>query len=252
MKYIFAISLFLILINCSDSSKKNHSKSSGKTYSVSIETYFSQGEMLPSHNGCCTFSTILQIKNDNFRYYYLNDQGDYTTINVIDGLVVKENDSVFSLKPKLDSANQKVSYDSNEFFKQKFTKNKAGIKTSSAFYTKKTFEDIILFTLERSIYGDPYFQEKFTLKKDSLLYENMIAQNGQSPKEIKKKFKLNDDELNEIANIFDNNFLCEKKITKGEIFNYSHINFDKTTFKIPLNSAIQNYFFTYVKKRFEL
>lgn len=239
-------------MSCSDSSKKNHSESARKTQSVSIDTYFSQSEMLPSHNGCCTFSTILQIKNDYFRHYYLDNQGDYTTVDIIDGLVVKENDSVFSLKPKLDSANQKMNYDSNEFFKQKFTKNKVGIKTSSGFYTKKTFEDVSFLSIERSVYGEPNFQEKFTLKKDSLRYENMIEQNGQSPKEIKKKFKLSEEELNEIANVFNNNFLCEKKIAKGEIYNYSYINFGKTTFEIPLNSAIQNYFFIDVKKRFEL
>lgn len=245
MKYFLIFSFFFTLMNCSKPEKEITVKP--------VETYFSQGQMLPSYNGCCTFSTILQIKDDHFRHYYLNDQGDYTTIDIIDGTVVNENDSIFYLKPKLDSINQELSYDSNEFFKQKFSRNKEGLKSSTSFLMKKTFEDITVFTLEKANYGNPFFEENFTLKKDSIIYEKMESFDNASPKTIKKKMKLTSNEMKEINKVFDESFWIEKPVANKEnLYIYAYINLGNRNFEIPLNTKIQNYFFINFKKQKKL
>lgn len=191
MKYFLIFSFFFTLVNCTKQEKEISVKP--------IKTYFSQSQMLPAHNGCCTFSTLLQIKDRHFKYYHLNNQGDYTTVDIIDGNVINENDSTFYLKPKLDSINQKLSYDSDEFFKQRFSRTKAGIKSATSLLVQKTFEDINVLSLEKVKYGNPNLNENFTLKEDSMIYEKMESFDNESPKTVKKKMKLNSTEMNTIT-----------------------------------------------------
>ena len=245
MKYFLIFSFFFALIDCSKPEKEITVKP--------IETYFSQSQMLPTHNGCCSFSTILQIKDDHFRYYYLNNQGDYKTTDIVDGIVVNENDSIFYLKPQLDSSNQKLSYYATEFFKQKFSRNKAGLQSSTSLLIKKNFEDISVFTVQKSHYGNPFFEEIFTLKKDSMIYEKMESFNNRSPKTTKKKMKLTSSESKEINKIFDENFWTEKPpANKENLYIYAYMNLGNGNFQIPLNKKIQNYFFLNFKKQKKL
>ena len=240
MKQILFFSFFLLVLSCSKSEKENNINA--------VETYFSQSKILPTYNGCCAFSTILQIKDNVFRHYYLNNQGDYTTIDIIDGEVIKENDSVFYLKPKLDSIDQQLSFDSKEFFKQKFTKNKFGIRYSNSLLAKKTFNDIKTLSLKKTIFENPFSDEEFTLKKDSLIYDKFKSFEGKSPEILKRKLKLNHDEKNGIKIVFDENFWIEKPVEKEGIHTYSYINFGDESFQIPLNTKIQEYFFVQFKK----
>ena len=242
MKYFLIFSFFFTLVNCSKQGKEISAKP--------IETYFSQSQMLPAHNGCCTFSTILQIEDKNFKYYHLNDQGDYTTVDIIDGNVVNENDSTFYLKPKLDSINQKLSYDSDEFFKQKFSRTKAGLKSATSRLVQKTFEDINVLSLVKVKYGNPNLNENFTLKEDSLIYEKMESFDNESPKTVKKKMKLNSTEMNTINKVFKENFWIEKPSSNKEnLYIYANINLGSGNFQIPLDTKIQNYFFLTFKKQ---
>jgi hypothetical protein len=242
MKYFLIFSFFFTLVNCSKQEKEISAKP--------IETYFSQSQMLPAHNSCCTFSSLLQIKDRHFKYYHLNNQGDYTTVDIIDGNVINENDSTFYLKPKLDSINQKLSYDSDEFFKQRFSRTKAGLKSAISRLVQKTFEDINVLSLVKVKYGNPNLNENFTLKEDSMIYGKMESFDNESPKTVKKKMKLTSDEVKEINEIFSENFWIEKPSSNKEnLYIYANINLGSGNFQIPLDTKIQNYFFLTFKKQ---
>lgn len=235
--FLFLVLIFF-LINCSKEKKK------------AISTFANQWEMKPFVNGCCTFSTLLQLdENKKFSFYYLNNQGDYRTEDFCKGNYEISRDSTIILKPDKHSSNTDFGYDTKEFFNKKLKFVSGNIVTDSKIiYKKIDFSKFDSVNISRYDFGyQNYMNEEISISKNGLLRYSKDIYIKDKLIVTKDSVQLSKNQRLEITKQLNNNFLIQKHKESESSGNSFAIQFSNAEISGSLNPNLSNFFYNTVR-----